>query len=296
MNAVSLVLASFLALVGGPELEAEVNSSASEKVEVLPGALRMRVRLEAEADTMEEAITDIQQQLKDMESKLLALNPEKGTLKIKGPHLGTTGMSREARMMAMMRGRFQEDEEKEAEPEKKVALEAALEAEWKLGGGDLVALLRESAALRGSIEKAAPPKVEEKKPTTEEEEERLLMEMAEYEDEEGLRAGVPLFSYVATLDKSRLAQARRQAFLKAKQIAQEIAEAAGGRLGPMTRLSSNVRSEDVGDEMDYYTLRSFRAMGLYTEGSAETEARSVSLKVLSFHVGVVASFHFQPGE
>ncbi len=200
-------------------------------------------------------------------------------------------------MMQQMQQRFGRSGNAAA-PEKKegkkeVALEGTVESEWKLTSGDAAGLLRESEKIRDAVTAAIPKKGAGEK-GSEEDEEAALMQSAQME-QGAMQAGQPAFIFAGSVDKAKLAQARQSAYAKARENAQETAEAAGGKLGAlmMVNSSTNTGGGRFGEfnGMDYYTQQYMRqTMGVFDENSEETEAVSPALKELSFSVAITASF------
>ena len=293
MSVASLILAGSLAFGSVGEGVPQVSGVGVEKVDLLPSAMRMVLKIEAKGDTLDDALADLQKQFDDLKGKLAATSPVEGTLKMKGPELAGGGPDERMRMMQQMRQRFGRNDNTAA-PEKKegkkvVALEGTVQSEWKLTSGDVASLLRESEKIREAVTAAIPKKAAEEK-KSEDEEEAALMQAAQME-QGAMPAGQPTFLFVGSVDKARLAQARQSAFAKARENAQEIAEAAGGKLGALVTVASNAANAEEVNNMDYYSMRFMRqAMGMSDRSAGQAEAVSPTLKELSFAVEVNASF------
>ncbi len=96
MRVASLILAGSLmfgSLAFGSVGEGvpQVSGVGVEKVTLLPGAMRMALKIEAKGDTFDDALAGLQKQFDELKGKLAATNPVEGTLKMKGPELAGGG-------------------------------------------------------------------------------------------------------------------------------------------------------------------------------------------------------------
>lgn len=299
MSVASLIVAGSLAFGSVGESVPQVSGVGVEKVDLLPNVMRMALKIEAKADTLDNALADLQKQFDELKGKLAAMNPVEGTLKMKGPELAGGGPEERMRMIQQMNQRFGRGGA-HAGPEKKegkkeVALEGTVQADWKLTSADVIGLLRESEKIRDAVTVAIPKKTaeEKKEGASEEEEEAALMQSAQM-GQEDVKPGEPIFIFVGSVDKATLARARQSAYAKARQNAQEIAEAAGGKLGALVIVGANANAGNVGQfrGMDYYTRQFMQqTMSLFDTSEEEAaESQSPTLKELSFSVMISASF------
>jgi hypothetical protein len=288
MNACALLMSAVLGVGAIAQAEPRVTGHGMEGVNVLPTTLRVVIRLQAAADTLDEAIANVQGQTAELTKKLSELKPAEGTLVVEGPYMGAPGGRREmARRMAMIRrSAFAEEE---ATP--KFTLTTSIKAEWALSSKDLVSLLREAQAIQQGVDKAAPqPAAAAKQDMNEEDMEAMLMAEA-YGEEEG-EPGKPIFVYVAGLAEDVLAAARRRAYQEAKDQARATAEAAGAAMGRLERLESVASpTSDENSEWMYAMMLAGQRSAL----QGENEATSPVLRPLSFTVGVTAEFALVAG-
>lgn len=81
MRAVLILLFCAGLAVAAPDRNAAtVSGNGVEKIESLPGIMRMTLRLEAKADTLDKALEDMAKQTADVKTRLTALNPVDGKI------------------------------------------------------------------------------------------------------------------------------------------------------------------------------------------------------------------------
>ena len=227
MNVIGIMVSGMLAM-SAMFSEEGITGYASETVKVLPDTMRVTIMLEASDDDLEEAIADIQRQMKEFQDALRGMGKAPATGGVHGPYEGPPPaeegslQARMYRQMGML-GRGRESEQDEP----KIRLTAVVKAEWKLQSKDTLSLLRESIGIRNAAETALPKPDEKAEEMTEEEEEEqfaAMMSMMGGIEEE--KPGAPDFSYVGRIPDDLAAQARRKAFLVARLSAWATAAAA----------------------------------------------------------------------
>jgi len=280
MNACTLMVSALLALAAVAQTGPQVTGSGEKKVEVMPKTMRLVVAVQGEGDTLEAALADIQKKTDELTKKLAELKPAEGTLVTQGPYAGPAGGAEDRMRRMMDRRRFGEEEQAKG----KVTLTTTVKAEWPVAPGDIVAMLREEDRIRQAVQKAVPAQAAGEK-TDEETRDEMAMMMEQAYGGEAV-PGRPQFLFVATLPDDQLAKARHEAFLKAKQDAQAISEAAGATLGPLKTVESHAAA---GDEEHPEWRYAMRMMGV-AEPQGEKEAVSPALRPLTFVVAVSATF------
>jgi uncharacterized protein YggE len=282
MNACTLLVSALLALAAVAQTGPQVTGSGEKKVEVMPTTMRVIVGLQSEGDTLDAALADIQKKAEELTKKLAELKPAEGTLVTQGPYTGAAGGAEERMRRMMDRRRFGEEEQGKGKG--KVTLTTTVRAEWPVAPGDMVAMLREEDRIRQAVQKAVPEQVAGAKVDEEARDEMAMMMEQAYGGE--AMPGRPQFLFVAKLPEDLLAKARHEAFLKAKQDAQAISEAAGATLGPLKTVESHAGSGDQEHPEWRYAMR---MMGM-AEPQGEREAVSPGLRPLTFVVAVSATF------
>lgn len=296
-----LLLAAALSTAAyGMEMQG-ISVDAVERVAVAPTVLRMTVNLDARADTLDKALADMQARIEQAQTKLTALKPVEGTLKVTGPYAQDAENS-QAQMMRMMRGRFSSGAQA-AKPETpaQTHLVAKMEADWPLPAGDGATRLKEAARLREAIAAVFPKEGEKPKaePAAADEaaEEAALMAAAmaaSEEDESGIKPNQPMFGYIARLSDEQLAKARQDAVAKARTTAARIAAAAGTGLGDLRGIADNVSPSSGDDATDYAMAQYMRNMfgSSRAFSLSESEGQSFTLRDVTFNVSVQAVFDF----
>jgi hypothetical protein len=103
--------------------------------------------------------------------------------------------------------------------------------------------------------------------------------------------GVAQFNYVARLPAERRKAAAADAYAKAKAQAEELADAAGAKLGPLVSLNSSVSSTSAEVRPGYIAGCAVMAP-IVGDGSAsrDNEAMFTEPREIEFHIQVTAQF------
>jgi uncharacterized protein YggE len=287
MNLAALVVAGMMAL-GGLTTGPGVTGNGQQTIKVMPDTMEMVVNLQASDEQFDKALAAVQQQDADLEKALRGLQTAPAEVKSEGPWLGpAVGNDRESRlrqevMRAMGRATPGQPEEKA-----KVMLSMTVTAKWKLTAREGVALLKETEALREAVRAALPKPAVPEVAATEEQEEQMLA-AARQTGEEGEPPGTPAFSFTAAVPADKVADAKAQAFKKARTEAESLAQAAGMKLGSLRSLSGG-SSPQSAEEAYYYAMT-----GRGSSSEEEGVVRSADARELTQMVKVEVVFDMTP--
>lgn len=289
MNLAALVVAGMMAL-GSFTTEPGVTGSGQQTVKVMPDTMEMTINLQATDEQFDKALATIQQQDADLEKALRGLQPAPADVKSVGPSLGPvapgdrSAILRQQMMRAMGRATPEQPEVKA-----KVTLSMTVTARWKLTAREGVPLLKETQALQEAVRAALPKPAAPEAAATEEQEEQMMSAMRDM-GETGQPPGTPAFSFTATIPADKVADAKAQAFKKARADAESLAQAAGMKLGALRSLSGG-SSPQTPEEAYYYQMR-----GRGYSSEDEGVARSAEARELTVTVSVEVVFDMAPGQ
>jgi uncharacterized protein YggE len=290
MNLAALVMTGMMALAG-LTTEPGVTGSGQQTVKMMPDTMEMTVTLVASDEQFDKALATIQQQEADLEKALHGLQTPPAGIESVGPLKGPAGggdrsaVIRRQMMQAMGRANPEQPAEKA-----KVTLNMTVTAKWKLAAKDGVALLKETEALQQAVNAAMPKPAAPEAAATEEQEEQTMTAMRDM-GEGQQPPGVAAFSFTATLPADKLAEAKAQAYKKARTDAESLAQAAGLKLGALRSLMGSTNGE-VGEDVYYY----MRQTGRTPRDEGEGVARSTDARELTLTVGVEAVFDIAPAQ
>lgn len=285
MNLAALVVAGMMALGGGAE--PSVSGSGQQIIKAMPDTIEMTINLEATDEKFDKALAAIQQQDADLERALRGLPTAPVDLKSEGPwHRHAPRPDRTTmltRQMMQAVGRAAPEDTSEG----KVTLSVTVTARWKLTARESLALLKETEALQEAVRGvlAKPPEAA----ATEDQVEAMLA-AAGRASATGEPSGTPSFSFTATIPADKAAEAKAQAFKKARADAESLAQAAGMKLGALRSLSGSSTPETPAEPDDYLTA------GPKYPAEEEGVARSIEARELSMTVHVDLEFDMAPGQ
>jgi uncharacterized protein YggE len=265
--------------------EPTVETTGQQTVKLLPDTMEVAVNLEATDAQFDKALATIQQKYADVEKALRGLQNAPADLKSDGPWMGAVASDQQSQVLDDITTSYMPSSASVQPGENgEVTLTMTVTARWKLTAREGLALLKETAALQGAV-RAALPKQPEVGATEEQIEEMLAV--ARRTGESGEAPGTPHFSFTAALPADKAAEARAQAFKKARAEAEALAQAAGMKLGALRTLSGGVMPAE-GRE-GYY---------LYSGYNNEPEgvARSPQVRELTFEARVDAEFDVAPAQ
>ncbi len=191
-----------------------------------------------------------------------------------------------------------------AQPEPPVVVAATLSAEWKLSGKDAAALLIEGHELEASVKAADLAATKQQTEEASEEDQEMADEMEQYgmRDDSQPKPGQPVFIYVAKVDDAERAKALGAAFAKARSEAEQLAAAAGVKLGSLRGLQSQASPSDMEYEgyarygnMRHYMMAQMAASG-ESAGALPTEAVGMQPGEVKMTFAVYASFDIAGGK
>lgn len=215
---------------------------------VTPNVVRVRCRVFSEGSTAESAMTKLTASRELLQTKLAAKGSNDRTHAF-GPVVEleqSKGSLQEIQMKAMQN--MMGGGAKEEEGEKFVRLSFTITLEWKLIGEETAAHVRKIDAAKLELESLGLHEADESNSHVEEED-------SEDDDPQDTEAGVasagakvrlveaPNFSYVRTLTDNEIAEMAAEAFQDARRGAEQLAKAAGGRLGKLKHLSRSTAHE-----------------------------------------------------
>jgi uncharacterized protein YggE len=226
--------------------------------------------------------------------QLQKLGADKATLVATESTLpGESDESRQMQYMMMQQMRARGRVTKAPQTAKSVTVESTITAEWPLTMKTTDEMLAFVESVQSKVEAADLGGTKQPKKLTPEEEE-LQAEMAQtmmgYESGQQ-KPGVPAFAFVARLPAKERGEAQTMAFAKAKAQAQQLAAAAGSKLGKLSSLSGNATpSNDDYNSRNVYAMRMFMSQ---VAGGQEEEAIVPQPGMATFQVTVSATFRLE---
>jgi len=267
-----------------------------------PAELRMHVELLGKGKTMDEALARLKDRREAALAQLEALKADKASIKFTSPSLSKADSARQRQFEAMVRQRITSrgrPAPKGLKLPQSVAVSVTLTANWPLSAGDPEKQLLEAHTLQEKLKAAdLGGSKEAQKPSPEEEEAAEEMaEMTHMGGEENVPPGTPHFVYVARVSKEDRDKALAEAFVKAKDQAGRLAQAAGVSLGPLVGLSgSGGGQSSYGDDgMGSYRYGSYMQRLMMQQSQTGEDAQSDEAfasdpNALVFNFYVVATF------
>ncbi len=288
-----------VALAQKPEPTLSAQGSAS--LEKMPEIMRLKLDIQASAPELPQALAKLKEKREAAVKKLKEIGASDEAIAFEGPTLVPDQTEAMKRQMAMMRGGQdnQPEEEKDAKPAK-VNVALTLKLDLPLQTADTEALLVTVHQLQERIRKADLAGLKDEKLTEEEQEEKAEMQeqMGRFGGDNQPAPGEATFVFVWKVSDAERGKLLADAFADAKASAQELAAAAGAKLGPLVSLSGGPTSqdEDYGysysmNPMFYQVMQRARAMS--SSDQADKEAVGVLPQKIAKRVMVMASYALQ---
>jgi uncharacterized protein YggE len=227
--------------------DATVSAEGTSTLQKAPTMVRVVYEITATGKDTKEAMDKLTQERNDLKTKVAALKPVEGSLKIGDPSIGTGSSLSERQqqiqqMMDMNRGG------KKGPVKPSVTVSATLKAAFALPAGSADDLLVASKELEDKIKGVLNKGVVAKPATPEEQEEQEENAGAQEQFPGMAKPGEPQFIYVFPVSDDEAAKVTADALGKAKAQATLLATAVGAKLGAVEQLSA---SSMVGRENPY---------------------------------------------
>lgn len=224
----------------GPAMET-VSGMGNVTIKPQPSALRMHIELVAKGKDLPEALAKLKDRREAAAAQLETLKANKGSITFGSPGLSQIQDAQRRQLEALIRQRMRSGKRvpKGLKAPKSVTVAMKLSAEWPLQADGPEGLLLAAQQIIEKVKAADLAGVGQAEKLSPEEEE-LADEITEPfggMDEEKVEPGEPFFLYVARISDQQRDRAMAEAFAKAKLQAQQLARAAGIRLGPLTGLT-----------------------------------------------------------
>jgi uncharacterized protein YggE len=222
-----------------PAVSDSITAVGTSSVKKPPDAMRLVIQLAAEGKTLKEALEKVSQRKEAAKKKLVALGAAEGGIQFEDLRPETP--NQQQLMEQAMKARMGTGKKPAPGPggAANVRLMVTLKAQWPLTGKSPEELLTRALELQ---EKVKATDLAELKQASPEERERLEEQQAGGEFNFGMPAapapGEPAFTFVAKISDEEMASAAQAAFKSAEAKAQQLAKAAGVRLGPLRQLNS----------------------------------------------------------
>jgi uncharacterized protein YggE len=294
--------AQFSRALAGLPSSSSITGTGTVVTTYSPQTMRLRVDLSGTAKNAKDAVAKLKAVSEAATGKLADLDAEKDSVKI-GPPRVTAAVNDQRRQMEMMvRQRMRGAGKKpKAQPEPPVVVSATLSAEWKLNGKDAAARLLEAREIEDKIKAADLAGNKQKSEEASEEEEEMAEEMNEQfmgGNDNQPKPGEPMFIYVAKVDDEGRSKALASAFAKARTEAEQLAAAAGVKLGPLRGVQAhagrneyeNYQYQYMGGGMNPYMLAQMGMSDGEATGGTPREAIGMQPGETSLNYSVSASF------
>ncbi|MEX0677952.1 MAG: SIMPL domain-containing protein [Pirellulales bacterium] len=218
-----------------------VSGTGMEVIKRQPGFLRLQIELSAKAATLGEALKKLNARRDAALEQLAKMSSEKETIEAGAPHIDTAGNDRQRQIEMMVQQRLRQRSKKSKKPDKKpVTVALSLKAEWTLKGATADEILLEAHQIEEKVRAADLSGKDSEESTAEDEEltEEMADQISMYENANQPKPGEPYFIYVSKISPEERAKAMAAAFAKARQQAEQLSQAAGAELGPLSGLSA----------------------------------------------------------
>lgn len=222
---------------GVSSVSATGSASALER----PTLMRMRLEIVVKADSMRKALKKLSERREAVGQQLAQLGAEQDSVHWSAVSKAAGQDAHQQQMQMIMRQRMRAGRKPKEQP-RLVVLQTTLTAQWPLKSLEPDELLVAIDELQEKIRQAdlAGNKEAEKLSAEEEEvqeEQQAAMQAMVYSNDQTVRPGEPTFLFIAPLDKQQRAKLLAEAFDNAREQALGLATAAGGKLGPVLRVS-----------------------------------------------------------
>lgn len=270
-----------------------ISVSGEKTIKRLPTELVMRIELVGRDETLDEALQAVAKRKEAAGLLLKSLGANMETVEFGDPTTSNASNQGQQQMEAMIRRRMGRIDG--PIPEGLKIAEAStvtlpLKARWKLTATDATGILKEATELRKKIEEADLAGVKSNEASLAEQE---LIEESEslgfdpYSEEPQAKPGTPVFSYATKITPDDRSQALKEAFEMARANAEELANAANRKLGPLSGLHSSSTAGPSQEMMYGYNYR--RGMPSMEDNDPLT-AETPQLGKLTFQFILQASF------
>jgi len=281
-----------------------ISGTGAATIKLKPQLVRMSVQMSAKAKTLKEALETLKDQREAAILQLEQLGAETKSILTTPPTAKTGLTDREKQMQQMLMQQRRSQGRKVGKGlniPKSVTATMVLTAEWSLPSEDEAEILLFVNDVREKIiaaDLAGAKKLAKKSPEEEElaEEASGMMGMYSSFDEQQSKPGEPTFFYVGRVTDKQRAKLLADAFAKAKTQAEQLAAAAGMKLGALVSLSGAANQGDMNMNryggMSSYQMQMLLASQARAQGGdrKESESLGASLDALAFSVYVHADF------
>jgi len=281
---------------------AHISGEGVEQIAVMPDTVRATTVIQEKGTALKDLLAALRQRSGEIEAGLKKLGAVEGSIKVVGPKIRKVTAEQMRQLREMMQRFRRKKIEKKA---KEITVSMTVSAEWPLKGEGLDAQILEVADLETKITEVVTPKEEESDEDEEDEEDEDEDEedLDEYYDrysgEQQMKPGTVVMVYLKRISKEEIEKARKVAFKKAREDAEEIAAVAGFTLGKLTSVNRGYLGAEMDEEEDwsghaYAYSRYLRRARTGTAKGGEAEAMSPTLKQLSYRVSMSASWQLIP--
>ena len=315
--ALLLVLTAFTAnataqFFGGPDLISNQKGIATKghaNLEKLPTKVRMCIDITVKGKNLEDALENLDKQIKKAEKSVDKLKPVKGSIHVGPPRPSTLGNELQKQMGGMGGGFTTTISPIGRKPPRglkamqMVTASALFRADWELNEKTAAKQLLFVEELRDEIEKADVSGKKEMQKLSPAEEELMAEAKARQEenyyssDEDKVEPGTPVFFYIAKLSKDEKKKLYKEAFQKATENAKELADATGMPLGKVISITP-VEHAKFSEVYEVYGRGGFGSrqymenMGV-KDSLGENEESSNECRPISFNILIQTVFEIK---
>jgi uncharacterized protein YggE len=281
---------------------ATVSAIGTTELRRHPEALRVQIELLTRGKSVEEALAKMKERRAAVRTQLTGLGATKDSIVFADNNLSSEKTEQQLQMEKMgRRGGSREGKAAKTKQAPPVVISSVVTAEFPLAGADSDAVL---AAVHGFQQKVKAADIGglkrgEHQTAQEDEIDEEMALAGEAMDPGEVKRGEPMFLFVCKLSEADRAKARAEAFAKAKRDAENLARAAGARLGELNTLSGQSAPGADFDEVSgmsramYYSMRHAIA-NQEASGIDSGEAVSPAPGKITVRVSVSATFNLRP--
>lgn len=244
--------------VVGQSAEPTVEGTGTAAIDLQPQVLRLQLKIMAAGKDIQQALSSLQARQDKIRAKLVELGASEASIKFSHMNVSSNQEDRQRKMQRMIMQRMHGGGGMPAASQPVASptqVTITVKAEWPLKAAEPSQALALAEGLQQKIkaEDLAGKKDLEKLSAADQEslEESAEGQMAMSEMNPDENDGAPTIFYVCKVSKKDEAAAMAQAFAKAQSQAEQMAAAAGMKVGPIRQLRSNPETSAFNRLMEF---------------------------------------------
>jgi uncharacterized protein YggE len=280
---------------------ATVSAIGTTELRRQPEVLRVQIELLTRGKSVEEALAKMKERRAAVRTQLTGLGATKESIVFADNNLSSEKTEQQLHMERMGRRGGREGKAAKTKQAPPVVISSVVTAEFPLAGTDADSVLAAIHSFQQKVKAAdmGGLKRGEQQTAQEDEVDEEMALAGEAMDPSEVKRGEPMFLFVCKLSEADRAKARAEAYTKAKREAENLARAAGARLGELNTLSGQSTPGADLDEVSgmsramYYSMR--HAFANQEASSIDSgEAASPAPGKITVRISVSATFNLRP--